>query len=125
MRSTVLLARCALCAHIVTAIVSAATATADTDAPHGPPVPQWLNFEHKGAWVAGRGYESTPMFLGGKLYLMQSMMGPFAPDGGDHSYFCIFDGESGEEVACPPTSSGHAACSGIVDRTSIPGKETA
>jgi hypothetical protein len=33
------------------------------------------------------------MFFGGKLYLMQSMMGHFAPDGGAHSYFCIFDGE--------------------------------
>ena len=49
------------------------------------------------------------MFLGGRLYLMQSMMGSFAPDGGAHSYFCIFDGATGEQVACPASSSGHAA----------------
>ena len=48
--------------------------------------------------VAGRGYESTPMHLGGRLYLMQSMMGRFAPDNGEHSYFCIFDGVTGEQV---------------------------
>jgi hypothetical protein len=96
-----------------------------TDDASAGAAPSWLNFRHEGAWVAGRGYESTPMFFGGKLYLMQSMMGHFAPDGGPHSYFCIFDGETGEEVACPESSSGHAACSGIVDRASVPGRERA
>lgn len=104
-------------------ITTAAGAMATTTP--APPRPPWLNFEHRGAWVAGRGYESTPMFFGGRLYLMQSMMGPFAPDGAMHSYFCIFDGATGEEIACPASSSGHAACAGVVDRTSKPGTEQA
>ena len=109
--------------RLTLALVAAAAAAAASVRPQSPP--RWLKFEHRGAWVAGRGYESTPMFFDGKLYLMQSMMGSFAPDGRAHSYFCIFDGVTGEEVACPPSSSGHAACAGVVDRTSRPGTETA
>ena len=110
---------------LATAAAAAALATVTRDGAASERPPEWLHFEHMGAWVGGLGYESTPMYLGGRLYLMQSMMGRFAPDGGQHSYFCIFDGVTGEEVACPPSSSGHAACAGVVDRTSRPGTETA
>ena len=51
-------------------------------------------------------------------------MGDFAPDGYAHSFFCIFDGVTGEKLTCPNSSSGHAFCSAIVDNT--PGRnETA
>ena len=86
--------------------------------------PSWLNFENQGALVGPRGYEGSPMWLGGRLYVMQMMMGRFAPDGGDHSYFCIFDGASGEKVACPSSSSGYAFCSGMVS-TLVDGREDA
>ena len=103
---------------LTAAATSSSPVAGDAAASAGGVPPSWLNFKHEGALVAGGGrYESTPMHLGGKLYLMQSMMGQFAPDGGAHSYFCVFDGATGEEITCPPSSSGHAACSGIVDRS--------
>ena len=38
---------------------------------------EWkTNYEHVGAWV-GSSLESSPIFFQGKLYLMQSQMGPF------------------------------------------------
>jgi len=80
---------------------------------------EWMtNYEHVGAWV-GSSLESSPIFFQGKLYLMQSQMGPFPRDGsnGSHSFFCVMDGRTGEEVSCPPSSSGHAFCSSIVDHT--------
>lgn len=80
---------------------------------------EWkTNYEHVGAWV-GSSLESSPIFFQGKLYLMQSQMGPFPRDGsnGSHSFFCVMDGRTGEEVSCPPSSSGHAFCSSIVDHT--------
>ena len=86
--------------------------------------PSWLSFENQGALVGPRGYEGSPMWLGGRLYVMQMMMGRFAPDGGDHSYFCIFDGATGEKVVCPASSSGYAFCSGMVS-TLVTGREDA
>jgi hypothetical protein len=77
----------------------------------------WVaNFEHAGAWV-GSSLESSPLWYRGRLYLMQSQMGNFAPDGKPHGFFCLFDGSTGDTVACPPSSSGHAFCSALVDST--------
>lgn len=74
------------------------------------------NFAHAGAWV-GSSLESTPLFYKGRLLLMQSQMGDFAPDGLSHSFFCIFDGASGEKLSCPAIASGYAFCSALVDDT--------
>jgi len=52
---------------------------------------------------------------------MQSMEAEFAP-GGAHSFFCIFDAETGEKVSCPESSSGFMMCSAIVQRKQ-PGEE--
>ena len=65
----------------------------------------------------GSSLESTPLFYRGRLYLMASQMGDFAPDNKPHGFFCIFDAATGEKLACPPSSSGHAFCSAIVDAT--------
>lgn len=79
------------------------------------PAAAWApNYAHAGAWV-GSSLESTPLYYRGRLYLMQSQMGNFFPDQKPHAFFCIFDGVTGERVACPPSSSGHAFCSAIVD----------
>lgn len=78
------------------------------------------HFEHAGALV-GSSLESSPVFYRGRLLLMQSMMGSFAPDGRPHGFFCVFDAATGEKLACPESSSGHAFCSAIVDAT--PGRE--
>lgn len=74
------------------------------------------NYQHAGAWT-GSSLESSPLFYNGQLLLMQSKMGRFAPDNLPHSYFCVYDGLTGEELSCPPSSSGHAFCSAIVDAT--------
>jgi hypothetical protein len=76
------------------------------------------NYDHLGAWV-GSSLESSPIFFKNKLYLMQSQMGLFPRDGSDgsHSFFCVMDGRTGEEVSCPASSAGHAFCSSIVDHT--------
>lgn len=87
-----------------------------------PRQPGWLNYEPLGALVGPHGLESTPFFFGGKLHLMQSMEAYFAPDGGAHSFFCVFDAESGEKISCPESSSGFMMCSAIVQRQK-PGKE--
>ena len=94
-------------------------------APPAAPFPWTPNFRHEGAWV-GASLESSPLHFKGKLYLMQSTMGPFPRDGsnGSHSFFCIMDGSTGEEISCPPTSTAHAFCSAIVDHTGA-GPETA
>ena len=73
------------------------------------PKPPWLNYQALGALVGRHGLESTPFFFGGKLPLMQSMEGHFSP-GGAHSYFCVFDAESGEKLSCPNSSSGSRTC---------------
>ena len=72
------------------------------------------NFAHAGAWV-GSSLESSPLFYRGRLYMMASKMGAFAPDGKPHGFFCILDGVTGEELVCPASSSGHAFCSAVVD----------
>ena len=94
-------------------------------APPPPPFPWTPNFRHEGAWV-GASLESSPIYFNGKLYLMQSQMGPFPRNGsnGAHSFFCVMDGKTGEEISCPPSSTAHAFCSAIVDHTG-PGPETA
>lgn len=92
-------------------LVTAATGSASSWAP---------NFVHAGAWV-GSSLESSPLWYRGKLYLMQSQMGNFLPDDKPHGFFCVFDGETGDEVVCPPSSSGHAFCSALVDST--PGRD--
>ena len=75
----------------------------------GPAFAWAPNFAHAGAWVGGS-LESSPIYFNGRLYLMQSQMGNFAPDGKPHGFFCVFDGETGDEVVCPESSSGHAFC---------------
>lgn len=75
--------------------------------------PAWSpNFEHLGAWT-GDNLEASPLFYRGALLLMMSQMGEFPP-GGAHSFFCVFDGATGERLSCPASSSGHAFCSAIV-----------
>jgi hypothetical protein len=81
------------------------------------------NFQHAGALV-GSTLESSPIYFKGKLYLMQSRMGEFAPDGGPHSFFCVNDMLTGEIISCPNASSGFAFCSAIVDH-SVPSDEVA
>ena len=73
-------------------------------------------FTHAGAWV-GSSLESTPLFFRGRLYMMQSQMGNFAPDNQPHGFFCVFDGLTGDRIVCPESSSGHAFCSAVVDAT--------
>lgn len=78
------------------------------------PSPWRPNFAHVGA-LAMDTLESTPFSLNGTLHVMQARMGPFAPDGAQHSFFCVYAGATGREVACPPSSSGFAFQSAIVD----------
>ena len=81
------------------------------------------NFYHLGAWT-GANLEASPLFYKGRLYLMMSQMGEFSP-GGAHSFFCVFDGLTGEKLTCPESSSGHAFCSAIVqpaDSTASPAR---
>ena len=103
---------------LVFALLCAAARAAAEDNTNTTAVVWQPNYEHLGAWV-GSSLESSPLFFKGNLYLMASRMGRFPRDGsnGSHSYFCIMDGRTGEEVSCPPTSSGHAFCSSIVDHT--------
>ncbi len=72
------------------------------------------NFQHLGALV-GSTLESSPFSLHGRLYIMAAQMGPFAPDGQGHSFFCILDALSGERISCPNSSSGFAFQSAISD----------
>ena len=82
-----------------------------------PSLAVWqANFAHAGAWV-GSSLESTPLYYKGRLLMMQSQMGNFAPDGLPHAYFCVFDGATGARLNCPNSSSGHAFCSALVDAT--------
>jgi hypothetical protein len=77
------------------------------------PAISWApNFAHLGAWT-GSNLEASPLYYRGQLYLMMSQMGEFPP-GGAHSFFCVFDGITGEKLSCPASSSGHAFCSAIV-----------
>jgi len=78
------------------------------------PSPWRPNFEHVGA-LAMDTLESTPFTLRGVLYVMQAMMGAFAPDGEAHSFFCIHAAATGAVVSCPNSSSGYAFQSAIVD----------
>ena len=93
-----------------------------------PPITNaWTpNFEHLGAWT-GPNLEASPLFFHGRLLLMMSQMGEFYP-GGAHSFFCVFEGTTGEALSCPQSSSGHAFCSAIVapadPTTSPPTNET-
>ena len=65
--------------------------------------PAWSpNFEHLGAWT-GDNLEASPLFYRGALLLMMSQMGEFPP-GGAHSFFCVFDGATGERLSCPTSS---------------------
>jgi len=85
------------------------------------PASAWApNYAHAGAWV-GSSLESTPLWFRGRLYMMQSQMRNFLPDNKGHGFWCLFDGVTGEELVCPPSSSGHAFCSAVVDAT--PGRE--
>ncbi len=79
------------------------------------------NFEPQGAW-GDHGQEASPVFLNGKLYMVQSIMGKFPADGsqGGHSGFCVYDARTGSTVSCPDSSSAYAFCSAIVDHTAPP-----
>lgn len=59
--------------------------------------------------------ESTPFNLNGRAFVQMAKMGPFPPDGLGHSYFCVYDISTGEEMSCPAGSSGYAFQSSIVD----------
>lgn len=74
------------------------------------------NYNHAGA-LMGSNLESTPLFFRGRFLLMESRMGLFPPDDKAHGFFCLFDGATGEKLSCPPSSSGHAFCSALVDAT--------
>ena len=52
--------------------------------------------KHAGALMMGS-FESTPFFLRGAGYVMQARMGGFAPDGIEHSFFCVHELFSGLE----------------------------
>jgi hypothetical protein len=82
----------------------------------GPAIAWTPNFAHAGALVSS-GLESSPLYYRGRLLLMQSQMGRFGPDNESHSFFCLNDLVTGEVLVCPPSSSGHAFCSAIVDST--------
>ena len=81
-------------------------ASADGAGANGSSIVFKRNFEPKGAW-ADHGEEASPVFLNGKLYLVQSIMGRFPADGsqGAHSGFCVYDARTGRTVSCPDSSS--------------------
>jgi len=81
-----------------------------------PPPPGWRSqFTHAGAYT-GFTLESTPFFLNGKWYMMQSEGSDhFAPDNAAHTYFSIRDFGTGEVISAPPESSGFSFFSAIAD----------
>ena len=79
------------------------------------------NFKPQGSF-GNFGQEASPVYLNGKLYLVQSIMGQPVPGQGAHSYFCVYDAETGEKVSCPASSSAFAFCSAIVDHSAPPQK---
>ena len=83
-----------------------------------PTLLSWqANFKHIGALVSDP-LESSPLYFQNHLYIMQSEMGNFPPDNQPHSFFCIFDGLTGNKIICPNSSVGYAFFSAIVDHTS-------
>lgn len=96
---------------LLLAAARAAAAPAPRPSPTAPP--GWApNFRHAGA-LEGSNLESSPFSLGGRLYLMASQMGPFAPDGQCHSFFCVLDMATGAKVSCPNASTGFAFQSAV------------
>jgi hypothetical protein len=97
-------------------LAAAAAAAAPALAGYPPPPPGWRShFFHAGAY-AGFTLESTPFFLRGRWYMMQSEASDhFAPDGAAHTYFSVRDFATGEVVAAPPASSGFSFFSAAVD----------
>ena len=85
-------------------------------AAYPPPPPGWHSrFTHAGAY-AGFTLESTPFFLRGRWYMMQSEGSDhFPPDNAAHTYFSIRDFDTGEVIAAPALSSGFSFFSAIVD----------
>ena len=73
-------------------------------------------FKHVGALV-GASLESSPLLFNGSLFLMQARMAAFAPDNQPHSFFCVYAMDTGAPVSCPPSSSGFAFQSAIVDHS--------
>jgi hypothetical protein len=98
--------------HLLCAALCVALALAQPQVSPAPPAGWASNFEHRGA-IEGSNLESSPFSLGGTLYLMASQMGPFAPDGQCHSFFCILDMATGSKVSCPNASSGFAFQSAV------------
>ena len=72
------------------------------------------NFDHQGMLAFGT-LESSPFSMNGSLFIMGSKMGPFAPDGKAHSFFCVINAATGRTVSCPNSSSGFAFMSAIMD----------
>ena len=68
------------------------------------------NYRHEGVWSSHQ-LTSSPIWFKNKLYLVSSRIGHA------HSFFCVFDGATGQNISCPESSYDHFFFSSIVDHT--------